>query len=143
MIKTEGWFTDLTFPGWYYINRYAGTPFQTPSCIAPLGDMLAARQVTPWGHCKNDGLFYITFVVTHFYSCIVSNGARFPDCSLLTNSYFFWKKQTTLDYLFFFHLSMGTALAPWMLGTVLKPTLSSFLSLDFVLAVFSTWNGLN
>lgn len=90
-----------------------------------------SRQVTPWVHCNSAGLFSTVFVVAHFYSWIVSNGASSPDCSLFTNSYFFWKKQTTLDYLFFFHLSKGTALAPWVFSTVLNTTLSSFLSLDF------------
>lgn len=42
----------------------------------------------------------------------------------------FERRQMTLDYLFFY-LGMGTVLAPWVLGTVLKPTPSSFLSLDF------------
>lgn len=129
MIKTEGWFTD--FSRLYYISWWAGTILWTPSCTAPLGDMLAARQVTPWAHCNSAGLFSTVFVVAHFYSWIVSNEASFPDCSLFTNSYFFWKKQMTLDYLFFFHLGKGAALAPWVFGTVLNRTLSSFLSLDF------------
>lgn len=51
-----------------------------------------SRQVAPWVHCNSAGLFSTVFVVAHFYSWIVSNGASSPDCSLFTNSYFFWKK---------------------------------------------------
>lgn len=107
--------------------------------------MVTCRQQTsyPWAHCNSAGLFATVFVVAHFYSWIVSNGASFPDCSLFTNSYFFWKSRwllTTFSSLisaraqFYLHEpSAQFSTQCWAL----------FCLWMFVLAVFSAWNVLN